>query len=107
MRETPPTLEFSTEEQELIENLRAGTPEAREKLIAWTEAQEAIANGINTSRANIEMNLRRAKLYKAAGLQEEAWDVLENIRLQAYNENEIDLYQSAMSLMDEIESEKE
>ena len=77
--------------------------EAQKELLTWTEAQEARAREINTSRANIEVNVRRAKLYRAAGLIDEAWDVLESVRMQALNEGESDLYDEAMQLMDEIE----
>jgi hypothetical protein len=97
--------EFLPEEQALIAKLRERgvDEEAQKELLTWTEAQEARAREINTSRANIEVNVRRAKLYRAAGLIDEAWDVLESVRMQALNEGESDLYDEAMQLMDEIE----
>lgn len=37
--------------------------EAKELLVEWTKQREAEANKINTSRANIEVNIDRAQLY--------------------------------------------
>lgn len=106
MPEKIPTPEFSPEEQELIAKLRERGIDAKTKeaLLDWTEAQEIEANAINTPRANIELNMKRAKLYHAAGFDAEAWDVLESVRIQATNEGEDDLYETAMRMMDEIES---
>jgi hypothetical protein len=102
-----PSPEFSPEEQELIAKLREhGSDDAKTKeaLLAWTEALEIEANTINTPRANIELNVKRAKLYHAAGFMPEAWDVLESVRMQATNEGEDDIYAEAMRIMDEIDA---
>lgn len=108
MAEKFPSPEFSSEEDVLIAKLREHgvEGETQKELMAWTEAREAIANEINTSRANIELNIKRAKLYRAAGFKEEAWDVLESVREQATNEGEDDLYAEAMVIMDEMDAEK-
>ncbi|MFH0890802.1 MAG: hypothetical protein V1856_02095 [Candidatus Liptonbacteria bacterium] len=98
--------EFSKAERELIQKLAMlgpDDPETRDSLLAWTQAGEARANEINTSRANIEFNIARAKLYRVAGFLEAAWDVLESVRTQAYDEGEQDLYGLAMRIMDEID----
>src|SRR5271170_4400712 len=103
MPEKIPTPEFSPDEQELIAKLReegVDGVKTKEALLDWTEAQEIEANAINTSRANIELNMKRAKLYHAAGLIAESRDVLESVRIQAANEGEEDLYTEAMRLMD-------
>lgn len=110
MPEKIPTPEFSPEEQELITKLRErgiNDEKTKEALLDWTEAQEIEANAINTPRANIELNMKRAKLYHAAGFMGEALDVLESVRMQATNEGEDDLYAEAMRMMDDIDSVKE
>jgi hypothetical protein len=106
MSEKLPSPEFSFEEQKLIAKLRERgfDDETRKELLRWTEAQEARANEVNTPRANIELNLKRAKLYYAAGFASEAWDVLESVREQTINEGEDDLLIEAMRIMDEIDA---
>ena len=106
MPEKIPSSEFSSEEQALIAKLRERglDDETRKELTTWTEAQEARANEVNTPRANIEMNVKRAKLYNAAEFMAEAWDVLESVRMQATNEDEDDLYAEAMRMMDEMDA---
>lgn len=109
MSEKIPTPEFSPEEQELITKLcERGVDDAKTKeaLLAWTEALEIEANAVNTPRANIELNMKRAKLYHAAGFTTETWDVLESVRIQATNEGEDDLYAEAMRMMDDIDAAK-
>ena len=107
MPEEFPSPEFSSEEETLIAKLRERgmNDETQKELIAWTEAQEARANEVNTPRASIELNVKRAKLYRAAGFKSEAWDVLESVRMQASNEGEEDLYAEAMRIMDEMDAE--
>ena len=109
MPEKFPSPEFSSEEEALIAKLREHgmDEETQKELIAWTEKQEAKANETNTPRANIELNVKRAKLYFAAGLKAEAWDILESVRIQAMNENENTLYVEAMKIMDEIDAESQ
>ena len=99
--------EFSEDELRLIERLKESPndPETKQMLLDWTTRQEAEANRLNTSRANIEADIKRAKLHKAAGFEEEAWEVLEGIRRQAMQEGEDDLYQVVMRIMDEIDSD--
>ena len=106
-REKIPSPEFSPEEQQLIANLRErGIADAKTKeaLLAWTEAREIEANAINAPRTNIELNVKQAKLYSAAGFTSEAWDILESVRTQASNEGEDDLYNEATGLMDGIDA---
>jgi hypothetical protein len=110
MPEKIPSPEFSAEERELIVKLRErgiADTETKQALLSWTEAREAEANAINTPRANIECNVKRAKLYAAAGLTAEAWNVLESVREQAVNEKADDLYDEAMRIMDDIDTSKE
>ena len=63
-------------------------PETKSRLLEWTKQQEAEADRINTSRANIEVNIKCAKLYRAAGFLEEAWETLEDARKQSFQEEE-------------------
>ena len=110
MKEKNPIQEFSESENELVSALREKgfeDSEVREKLIAWTQEQEAWAESVNTSRANIEVNLRRAKLCRAAGKMNEALEHLEDVRIQATQENEGDLLRETEALMDQIEQEIE
>ena len=105
MPERVPSLEFTEAERVLIQKLcerGPDDPETRQLLNFWTEQCEAEANEVNTPRANVEFNIKRAKLYRAAGLMVEAWDVLESAREQAMNEQEQDLYDEAVRIMDEI-----
>ena len=108
MTERPPGSEFSENEQLLIARLREHgheDPEALLMLNAWCDEQKLKANEINTAGANIEVDLRRAKLYRAAGFHRDALDSLEAARESAHNAGEKDLYEQAMALMDEIDEE--
>ncbi|MEK9180271.1 MAG: hypothetical protein AAB897_02570 [Patescibacteria group bacterium] len=108
MSEKLPSSEFTQQEEELIRKLReqgAEHPETRKLLEDWIIEQEAVANQKNTPRASIELNLKRAQLYRAAGYIDEARENLEAVRRQATQEEENDLLQVAESLMDQIEAE--
>lgn len=104
MPEKFPSPEFSVEEQELIQALKENfdSPETKEKLNNWLDEKENWANEQNTSRANIEVNLQRAKLYAAAGFKDEAREAFEDVRLQAYNENQEDLLSAAEEALDSL-----
>lgn len=104
MPEKFPSPEFSAEEQELIQALRENfdAPETKEKLNQWLDEKESWANEQNTSRANIEVNLMRAKLYAAAGFKDEAREAFEDVRTQANNEGEEELLKNAEEEMDKL-----
>lgn len=107
MTERIPSQEFSEREQLLIAKLREnGTEdlETHELLLAWCEEKEIKATQINTSRAGIELDLKKGKLYRAAGFREEAWASLEAVRQAANNEDAQDLLSEADALMDEMDS---
>lgn len=99
--------ELSSDELKLAEELSrdASNEGAKEKLTDWVRQQEEWANGIDTSRANIEVNLRRAILFRAAGLREDAWDCLCEVREQAFNEQEDDLREAADLILDEMDED--
>jgi hypothetical protein len=106
MNERIPSQELTAEELEIAQALREKGPankEALGRLLAWTDRQQAWAEEQNTSRANIEVNLRRARLYLAAGAREDAWQTLNEVRVQAANEQEHDLLETAEQLMDQID----
>jgi hypothetical protein len=106
MSERIPTQELTAEELEIAQELREKGPADKEvlgRLLAWTEKQEAWAAEQNTSRANIEVNLRRARLYLAAGAREDAWQAFNEVREQAHNEGEADLFTAADAEIDRME----
>jgi hypothetical protein len=101
--------EFSETEQTLIVKLHekgSNDPEVHGALLAWCKNEEAKVDRVNTSRASIEFNLKRAKLYRAAGYDDDAMESLESVREAAHNEGAEDLYGEAMAIMDEIDNEK-
>ena len=107
MAERIPNQEFSELEVRLIQKLkekRTEDPEARELLQGWLDDEEAKANRINTSRANIELNLRRAKVYYAAGLIDEALENLAAVMEQSSQEREPDLHNQAVLMIEDIKS---
>lgn len=103
MPERFPTPEFSEEELRLIRALDEKGPEdeeTRKLLNAWLDEEETKANAINTPRANIELNLKRAKLYAAAGFAQSARENAKDAMLQAANEGEPELWDAARSFFD-------
>jgi histidinol phosphatase-like PHP family hydrolase len=72
-------------------------------LVSWCEAEEARAMEINTSRANIDVQLKRAKLYRAAGGYDVAWETLAAVcETAGSDESAQDLYREAMDIADEM-----
>jgi hypothetical protein len=109
MKERLPSVEFSEQEQLLINKLRESgpaDPETRELLLQWTEEGEKEASANPSKRGHIEFNLRRAKLYMAASFKDEAWENLEAVRYEAFESDEEDLQAVAEALMDEIDAQK-
>ena len=110
--EQPPSQEFSGPERELIGRLREKgpeDPEVRASLVRWYDVagEEARRPEGNRSRAEIEVQLRLAKIYRAAGGFDSASDALEAVRFGAMNDPTAhDLYNQAMALMDEIDAER-
>jgi hypothetical protein len=109
MMERLPQSEFSENERMLIAKLREkglDDPETRELLTRWSDTLWAEANAANTSRANIELNLKSARLYRAAGYHNEAWNSLEAAHLAAHNESAKDLLIQVETVMDEMDAER-
>ncbi|MGB7957331.1 MAG: hypothetical protein WCF77_00605 [Minisyncoccia bacterium] len=107
--EQPPKQEFSENEQQLITLLREKgpqDPEVRAMFDEWCLEEEAGATAANTSRANIEVQLKRAKLYRAAGGNDSAWQTLGAVcEVAMYDESAKDLYEETMRISNEIEKD--
>ncbi|MBI5401188.1 MAG: hypothetical protein HZB12_03700 [Candidatus Yonathbacteria bacterium] len=94
------------EKENVLEMLRANGfehPETRDLVIKWTEKQEALVTKENTSKATIVFNIERSDLYLATRDKEGALECLEDARTQAYQENEMELYDQIIKMMDEVE----
>lgn len=90
--ETPENI---PDEQALIQDLKdKGLEDAatKEMLTAWVIAQEEIANQTKGPLARINLSLAKARLFKAAGLEENASAHFEDALEQAWNERMDDLY---------------
>lgn len=112
--EKEPTFENKeSPEQQLVRLLKekgVEDPETREFLDIWTREQEKQieqSTGDEYSIAQIQFNLRRARLYFTAGYIEEAFENFEGARIQAYNEQRNELYQAIMEEMNKIEDSLE
>jgi len=78
--------------------------ETRSLLNSWTLEQEKLAEKSKDYKAaQIEVNLKRARLYFAAGYIDETFENFEDARMQAWNENREELYQAIMSEMDKLD----
>lgn len=100
--EEMPIVGFSEDERALIRKIEKHglNEETRGLLNQWLDSEEAKVTAINTSRATIELNLKRARLYLATGrLAHNARKDLEDVMLQARQEGELDLYDRAESIL--------
>ena len=77
------------------------TSETRKALENWTIDQEQQVE--NTPIAVIEFNLRRGRLYLAAGYKDEALENFEAAREQAFNERRDELYNAIEEEMYRLE----
>src|ERR1035437_8525305 len=101
-----PNQERKIEKSEVIELLRTRgfeDPEVKESVTQWTIQREALVTQEGTATASIIFNMDRADLYLAIEDTEGALETLEDARLQAHQENEMELYNQIMAKMDEIE----
>ena len=94
---------FENSEDRLIRLLKENpqSSEARQALENWTIDQEQQVE--NVPLAAIEFNLRRARLYFAAGHKDAALENFEAAREQAWNEQNQKLYAAIMEEMDRLE----
>jgi len=103
-----PTLEKrETADQKLVRLLKekgSEDPEARKFLNDWTKEQErAIEQLSDYVLGQIQLNLRRARLYFQAGYVDAALENFEAAGTQAWNLHNDELYQAIMREMDELQ----
>ncbi|QQR82188.1 hypothetical protein IPJ70_02785 [Candidatus Campbellbacteria bacterium] len=104
--EGPPKNE-KVEKKKVLEMLRDRGPqdsETMEAVFQWTQQQEALAVQDGTSRGHILFEIERADLYVAISDIEGALECLDDARLQAQQENFLDLYDQIVRKMNEIEA---
>lgn len=70
-------------------------------VLEWMKSEEEKVP--NDPLAMIQFNLKRARLYAAAGCFEEAFENFNAAREQAFNENRQELYDEIMKEMDRLE----
>lgn len=101
-----PNQEKKIEKAEIVEMLKTkglDDPEVKELVIKWTMEQETLATQVGTVEASITFNIDRSDLYLAVGDIDGALEALEDARLQAHSEGQMELYNQIMTKMDEIE----
>lgn len=107
MTEKFPTPEVDKiSEEEVIKVLKekgVEDSEAKELLIAWTIEQEKEVEKSKDPESPIQFNLKRARLYFAAGYIDEAFENFEAAGEQAWNEQRDELYKAIMKEMDQAE----
>lgn len=107
--EQPTSFENENIEQELIRkalSLGINNPEVQMLLQKWTDEKETEANEINTPRANVELNLKRTKLFWAMGLKDLALENLQDVWYQVAQEQLDDLCDEICDLWDKIDPEE-
>ncbi len=72
----------------------------RKLLMSWNEWWEM---RISTPRQNVKFSLTKAKLYRAAGFLDEAWESLEVARMEANELSEDALRLEAETIMDDMD----
>lgn len=114
MNEKLPTGEWSEGEKNIIDRFRENGPEdeeAKRLLLEWIdkEGETSDAEGQRSVRTDLQREMKRAKLYIASGLFEQAWDDLQNTLWQAeseQNEDVGDIRNEINELLDSIDPEK-
>jgi hypothetical protein len=90
----------SIDRDALIQDLKEkglDDPATKETLTAWVIEQEALADPDRTARGRINVSLAKARLYRDAGLEENAQAHFEDALEMAWNERMDDLYSSIQS----------
>ena len=112
MIEKFPQDEFSEGERDLIAKLKEKPPddqEVHEALVAWCVEEEkkilALTEVNEIARADVQFNLKKARLYRAAGYVKQAWESLDWAREGANNINAEDLFAEAEAMADEMDAE--
>ena len=107
MEQEPTSESEESPEQQLVRLLRERgieDPEVRDYLDNWTREQERqVEQSDDYPLAQIEFNLRRARLYFEAGYIDAARENLGDARIQAWNEQRDELCQAIEQEIDELE----
>lgn len=97
------------EKEKVLEMLRANGfehPETKDMVLAWTEQQETLVSKENTASARISFEIERSDLYVAIGDMDGALECLEDARMLASQEGEMELYHQIMNKMGEVDKMK-
>lgn len=90
--------------KDVVEALKNNNPNARELLVTWRKEREKEIILLNSASAEIRLSVESADICVEAGLFDEAWELLSSARIQANNENEVDLFLEIEKKMDELEN---
>lgn len=97
------------EKEKVLEMLRVNGfehPETKSMVIAWTEQQEALVSKEKTARVRICFEIERSDLYVAIDDMDDALECLEDARMLASQEGEMELYRQIMNKMGEVDKMK-
>ncbi len=100
---TPEQRKFN--QYEVVERLKRDgiqNPEAKEYLLGWIDQEQAAVDKIGTSKATLEFNIVWAKVYRDAGLIEDAREAFMQASEQAYQERDEVLYNQIEDEMDKL-----
>lgn len=81
-------------------------PEAKDFLIKWTREQEKQVEESSDPEASIQFELKRARLFLEAGLEEYAFESFEDAKTLAWNLHKDELYNVIEKEMDEAKKSK-
>ncbi|MCL5012006.1 MAG: hypothetical protein M1320_01125 [Patescibacteria group bacterium] len=87
----------------VVEALKSDSPDAKDLFLQWRILREQEADTLNTSNANVKLDIEQAKILMEAKFFDDAWDMLQDIRQLVNSQNETDLFLEIDRLMDEIE----
>jgi len=93
-----------TPEERLIRMLKENgpdDPETYQFLQQWMKEQEELVTQSSDPNAQIEFDLKLARIYFKAGGEQEAFEIFEGARRQAMQEGKTDLFNAIMQEMDE------
>lgn len=100
-------MEKSDLEQKLIQGLKekgAGDQEVQKLIQEWTIEEEGKVGP--TPADSTRFNIKRARVYFEGGYVDEALKVLEDARIQAFQQNEPELKEEIEREMDRMEAER-
>lgn len=92
---------------EVVERLKDGgfnNPEAKAYLLGWIDQEQAEVEKIGTSKAVLDFNVVWAKVYRDAGMVEEAIEAFDQAAEQAWQERDEALYTELESEIEKLKS---